>query len=114
MPLEIKQVAGSVPMHVLAEDAFEKTPDGRDILVGRAGQSIPLVRAQQLGLVKKGPETAPSEAKVSRRQTTSEPLIGDAPEGAPSALDDPAERPAEEALAAEPEPAPRGKKKASE
>lgn len=66
MPIELKRFAGNVPMHVLTEDAHESLPDGRQVLVGRAGQQIPLVRAQQLGLVATGPEVTPGEAKAPR------------------------------------------------
>lgn len=64
MPIELKRFAGNVPMHVLTEDAHETLPDGRQVLVGRAGQQIPLVRAQQLGLAGQGPEVLPGEAKA--------------------------------------------------
>lgn len=68
MPVELKRFAGNVPMHVLNEDAHETLPDGRQVLVGRAGQQIPLVRAQQLGLVSRGPEVTPSAAKAKGRR----------------------------------------------
>lgn len=66
MPVELKRLAGTVPMHVLTEDAFRALSDGRQELIGRAGQQIPLAQAQALGLVGKGPEVAPSEAKAPK------------------------------------------------
>lgn len=54
------------PGYTLKEDTFERLPDGREALVGRAGQTIPIALAQRLGLIKPGPDQQGASLKDRR------------------------------------------------
>lgn len=73
-----------IPEH----DVHERLPDGRRVLVARAGVPMPYSRAVQMGLVKRPAPAGPVEVKEAAPSAAAEPA---APASAPDATEAAAE-----------------------